>query len=182
MSALWAPSLLLKPVCPPVIRPGLADRTEPWGVQGQGSRPRWRAPGCRGQWRLSPQWGHGSRAAAAPPLSACARSRGGSSVQTELGSQPALASGMHKPVPAGADGALSGSRALERCLPRPSLRIVLSYLINLCLFLCAKHSATSETSEAAEGWPRLAGLAPDPRAPASRWDLQSSGTQSGVRS
>lgn len=28
-----------KPVCPPVIRLGVADRTEPWGVQGPGSRP-----------------------------------------------------------------------------------------------------------------------------------------------
>lgn len=102
----------------------------------------------------------------------------------ERGSQPALASGTHKPVPAGVDGALPGSRASgRRCLPRPSLRIILSYLINLCLFLCAKQGAASEASEAAEGWPRLAGLAPDPRAPDSKWDFQScSGAQSGARS
>lgn len=36
---------------------------------------------------------------------------------------------------------------------------------DLCLFLCAKQGAASEASEAAEGWPRLAGLAPGPRAP-----------------
>ena len=186
VATLWAPSLLPKPVCPPVIHLGLADWTEPWGVQGPGSRPCLRAPESRGQWWQIPGGdtapGLCSPAAVRVWWGLLTQSRGGSSIQTELGSQPGLASGTHKSVPTGVDGALPGSRASGRCLPRPSLRIVLSYLINLCLFLCAKQGATSETSEAAEGWLRLAGLAPNPRAPHSRWDFQSSGAQSGVRS
>lgn len=66
VAALWAPSLLPKPVCPSVIHLGLADRTKNLGCPGTRKPGPLEGPRVpRGSRGRCPQWKHGSWAPAA---------------------------------------------------------------------------------------------------------------------
>lgn len=188
VAALWAPSLLPKPVWPSVIHLGLADRTKSLGCPGTrkpGPLEGPRVPGAAGGGVPSGNTVPGLLQPCRCPCEVGSPLTGAEVAAVSRRSwapQPGLASGADEPAPGVADGTLSGSSfgAGVFAPAPPQGCFVLAH--DLCLFLCAKRGAASEASEAAEGWPRLASLAPGPRAPGSGWAFQSSGAQSRARS